>query len=119
MSFESLAAARLREGACRTEPRLRPAPEARSACSGTRPFPLQDTFRGRPSALESGYSSEAIRGDLTVQPALYRGRSEEHTSELQSPMYLVCRLLLEKKKAHGNLTFAQSDGLTDAIAIHT
>src|SRR5437879_6620915 len=27
-----------------------------------------------------------------------RARSEEHTSELQSPMYLVCRLLLEKKK---------------------
>src|SRR5437763_5536410 len=27
-----------------------------------------------------------------------RVRSEEHTSELQSPMYLVCRLLLEKKK---------------------
>src|ERR1017187_8562322 len=26
------------------------------------------------------------------------GRSEEHTSELQSPMYLVCRLLLEKKR---------------------
>src|SRR5437762_9333283 len=26
-----------------------------------------------------------------------RARSEEHTSELQSPMYLVCRLLLEKK----------------------
>src|SRR5437763_7093251 len=29
-------------------------------------------------------------------PGLHR--SEEHTSELQSPMYLVCRLLLEKKK---------------------
>src|SRR5437879_1422700 len=29
-----------------------------------------------------------------------RARSEEHTSELQSPMYLVCRLLLEKKKAY-------------------
>src|SRR3712207_7733424 len=28
----------------------------------------------------------------------YRGRSEEHTSELQSRQYLVCRLLLEKKK---------------------
>src|SRR5437763_10085058 len=28
------------------------------------------------------------------------GRSEEHTSELQSPMYLVCRLLLEQKKRH-------------------
>src|SRR5437879_10698896 len=29
---------------------------------------------------------------------LNQGRSEEHTSELQSPMYLVCRLLLEKTK---------------------
>src|SRR5437762_12093351 len=29
-------------------------------------------------------------------------RSEEHTSELQSPMYLVCRLLLEKKKKKEN-----------------
>src|ERR1017187_10604223 len=28
------------------------------------------------------------------------GRSEEHTSELQSPMYLVCRLLLEKTRRH-------------------
>src|SRR5207244_12704935 len=28
------------------------------------------------------------------------GRSEEHTSELQSPDHLVCRLLLEKKKCH-------------------
>src|SRR5438876_12208075 len=28
----------------------------------------------------------------------YVGRSEEHTSELQSPVHLVCRLLLEKKK---------------------
>jgi len=30
-------------------------------------------------------------------------RSEEHTSELQSPMYLVCRLLLEKKKIKTNI----------------
>src|SRR5437764_13031761 len=30
-------------------------------------------------------------------------RSEEHTSELQSPMYLVCRLLLEKKKTKKEL----------------
>src|SRR5690348_18053078 len=29
-----------------------------------------------------------------------RMRSEEHTSELQSPVHLVCRLLLEKKKRH-------------------
>src|SRR5437879_8938572 len=33
-----------------------------------------------------------------VSLARLDGRSEEHTSELQSPMYLVCRLLLEKKK---------------------
>src|SRR5437867_7395017 len=36
------------------------------------------------------------RGDVEV----VRGRSEEHTSELQSPYDLVCRLLLEKKKAY-------------------
>src|SRR5437763_8841068 len=34
-------------------------------------------------------------------------RSEEHTSELQSPMYLVCRLLLEKKKSYIRLKFSQ------------
>src|ERR1017187_10975150 len=33
-------------------------------------------------------------------------RSEEHTSELQSPMYLVCRLLLEKNKKHVNILVA-------------
>src|SRR3712207_7528255 len=32
------------------------------------------------------------------------GRSEEHTSELQSRQYLVCRLLLEKKKIHVLMT---------------
>src|SRR5437762_14320782 len=35
---------------------------------------------------------------LEAAKAYREGRSEEHTSELQSPMYLVCRLLLEKKK---------------------
>src|SRR5205823_8290665 len=34
---------------------------------------------------------------------LWRGRSEEHTSELQSLAYLVCRLLLEKKKKQGEI----------------
>src|SRR5256885_5304025 len=40
-----------------------------------------------------------IKGDLSgiSQPGS-TGRSEEHTSELQSPCNLVCRLLLEKKK---------------------
>src|SRR3712207_8422414 len=40
------------------------------------------------------------KGRATVRDALTHrtGRSEEHTSELQSRQYLVCRLLLEKKK---------------------
>src|SRR2546426_3990132 len=34
----------------------------------------------------------------TTVPSAFKARSEEHTSELQSPCNLVCRLLLEKKK---------------------
>src|SRR5437879_9009735 len=37
-------------------------------------------------------------GARVAETGYVRERSEEHTSELQSPMYLVCRLLLEKKK---------------------
>src|SRR3712207_7583568 len=49
--------------------------------------------------------AELASGDLAVAAAFelsYRDlpRSEEHTSELQSRQYLVCRLLLEKKKSH-------------------
>src|SRR3712207_7138434 len=40
------------------------------------------------------------RADHRGDPELARHRSEEHTSELQSRQYLVCRLLLEKKKQH-------------------
>src|SRR5690348_17982504 len=40
----------------------------------------------------------------TVARELADGRSEEHTSELQSPVHLVCRLLLEKKKKKQNRT---------------
>src|SRR3712207_7344722 len=39
-----------------------------------------------------------VREDVTDIILNLRGRSEEHTSELQSRQYLVCRLLLEKKK---------------------
>src|SRR5437762_8225048 len=39
-----------------------------------------------------------IPGAYAELTAEIENRSEEHTSELQSPMYLVCRLLLEKKK---------------------
>src|SRR3989454_4420136 len=44
---------------------------------------------------EMGLLDEAI---AELQKALRAPRSEEHTSELQSPCNLVCRLLLEKKK---------------------
>src|SRR3712207_7155157 len=47
------------------------------------------------------YVSQAHKGELVMGAGVdsYNGyRSEEHTSELQSRQYLVCRLLLEKKK---------------------
>src|SRR2546425_4595031 len=69
-------------------------------------FPYTTLFR----------SGEELRRPIERQPAPVRGfvgqrrerpprdhgrvRSEEHTSELQSLAYLVCRLLLEKKKKH-------------------
>src|SRR5437762_11074783 len=57
-------------------------------------FPYTTLFRSR---MPTGTTSPAC-----VPPTCRRRwrptRSEEHTSELQSPMYLVCRLLLEKKK---------------------
>src|SRR3712207_8054023 len=55
--------------------------------------------RGEPHRLVgavAGEDEEVGPGDL----AAVLPRSEEHTSELQSRQYLVCRLLLEKKKRH-------------------
>src|SRR3712207_7146373 len=53
--------------------------------------PLREALR----MLElEGLVSNAEKGGVTVN---YISRSEEHTSELQSRQYLVCRLLLEKK----------------------
>src|SRR6266404_7275076 len=43
---------------------------------------------------------EAHGGRLWGSATVPHGRSEEHTSELQSLAYLVCRLLLEKKQTH-------------------
>src|SRR3712207_7855886 len=47
------------------------------------------------------------------------GRSEEHTSELQSRQYLVCRLLLEKKKKNVMSFHAPKLTISSAYAIHT
>src|SRR5256885_4179715 len=66
-------------------------------------FPYTTLFRSRL------YPAMPVR-----QNAHYRGqpawveRSEEHTSELQSPCNLVCRLLLEKKKKIVKLIFVQT-----------
>src|SRR3712207_8136610 len=55
-----------------------------------------------------GYSADTLRQALAYvrRSADMGGRSEEHTSELQSRQYLVCRLLLEKKKKHPSTTNA-------------
>src|SRR2546429_1665061 len=49
-------------------------------------------------------SAEAATASTKAASVEYRPRSEEHTSELQSRLHLVCRLLLEKKKQHQHLT---------------
>src|SRR5258708_18385143 len=57
-----------------------------------------------------GYIRFGVAGGLAV--AVAELRSEEHTSELQSPDHLVCRLLLEKKK---KITKVQATDTTDQI----
>src|SRR5258708_29448534 len=72
-------------------------------------FPYTTLFRSLPTPLKpppeawvAVFSLAAFyrrRSEKENAPApVVRGRSEEHTSELQSPDHLVCRLLLEKKK---------------------
>src|SRR5689334_23878230 len=75
-------------------------------------FPYTTLFRsdwprGGPRGLSppppSGRHPAGTRGsapgrDAALKAAAAKGRSEEHTSELQSQFHLVCRLLLEKKK---------------------
>src|SRR5438445_3685864 len=47
---------------------------------------------------------DSDRGSFIDRARQLRRRSEEHTSELQSRQYLVCRLLLEKKKNNRNIS---------------
>src|SRR3712207_8278772 len=54
--------------------------------------------RGRAAQLPRAPAGARRRALRRARPALGEPRSEEHTSELQSRQYLVCRLLLEKKK---------------------
>src|SRR3712207_8505294 len=70
-------------------------------------FPYTTLFRSYPGGISGGFGSPVLAPTgvggtsvLTTNPYLGGGggRSEEHTSELQSRQYLVCRLLLEKNK---------------------
>src|SRR5438876_7724507 len=74
-------------------------------------FPYTTLFRSRrlrprpaPHRGGPGAPPHQESGRPPSRVSLGRLRSEEHTSELQSPVHLVCRLLLEKKKsrAHGD-----------------
>src|SRR5437762_9320701 len=58
---------------------------------------LRFLFAQRPRRQQVGPPEPSPPQRLLQPPAPDVLRSEEHTSELQSPMYLVCRLLLEKK----------------------
>src|SRR5690348_17892801 len=60
-------------------------------------FPYTTLFRSDPDG-SSASSTCSPASACTCPHALAGERSEEHTSELQSPVHLVCRLLLEKKK---------------------
>src|SRR2546429_6708974 len=80
-------------------------------------FPYTTLFRSywgrRISAgtFTLNFSRKILRASLSANraraaergPFLRARRSEEHTSELQSPLHLVCRLLLEKKKKRDNI----------------
>src|SRR5437764_2201016 len=63
-------------------------------------FPYTTLFRSDVANLTNLRVSRQVRRFFigAHRACRCRQRSEEHTSELQSPMYLVCRLLLEKKK---------------------
>src|SRR5258707_896561 len=71
-------------------------------------FPYTTLFRSL-SVLQNVFQATLLRTAKVILPMLFGscvfsgGRSEEHTSELQSRQYLVCRLLLEKKIQTGRV----------------
>src|SRR5438876_6283870 len=70
-------------------------------------FPYTTLFRSPALACSSPSVVSGASAQPCHRPAEFHvdwPRSEEHTSELQSPVHLVCRLLLEKKKEVGTTT---------------
>src|SRR5258708_27071756 len=70
---------------------------ARTKTLGRDHLPPQHELGRRPALVGLLRQPFPAAADLDLQDP-QRARSEEHTSELQSPDHLVCRLLLEKKK---------------------
>src|SRR5256885_3489237 len=73
-------------------------------------FPYTTLFRsGQNRTADTRIFSPAslVGKSKTKAKAKTKGRSEEHTSELQSPCNLVCRLLLEKKKHPKHIDFVK------------
>src|SRR2546422_4630228 len=70
-------------------------------CCGTNAADLRISL---PVAASSTYTNPVLPASTTafLPPTMAMTRSEEHTSELQSRLHLVCRLLLEKKKTHSH-----------------
>src|SRR6266581_8400888 len=75
-------------------------------------FPYTTLFRSRCRSLPP---AEDGAGQSRTSHA---ARSEEHTSELQSPVHLVCRLLLEKKQPT-HVRSRHRDGLSELRALST
>src|SRR5258707_7124523 len=75
-------------------------------------FPYTTLFRSDGKSTSSGVWSSGSASPAFVGscPGAVACRSEEHTSELQSRQYLVCRLLLEKKK---------KESMRRKLALHT
>src|SRR5690348_18426764 len=63
-------------------------------------FPYTTLFRSLDARDHFAGVQPDTQSQRSAAAALVVQRSEEHTSELQSPVHLVCRLLLEKKKKH-------------------
>src|SRR5258705_7820559 len=83
-------------------------------------FPYTTLFRSllsRNDKPQGARFPEIVGGlrDALRHPAVVDGRSEEHTSELQSLRHLVCRLLLEKKK--GKLSYLAESAGTGPVAV--
>src|SRR3989454_9185621 len=75
-------------------------PNSEGASSGLLGSPFTGSFCH--STLAISVDFRALRASVKLYPRLAdKPRSEEHTSELQSPCNLVCRLLLEKKNRPG------------------